>query len=219
MTQAQGIELARDFARDQFADQGMIADLNVDWDISEDGMPKPHAHVMLTMRSVDENGFGQKVRDWNRTEMVERWREHIAELNKRSAESELRLKRLYDAIEAGVADLDDPALKDRIDGLKAIRDQAKTDVDRAQAMLQNTGQKAVTPQMLRKFAATARERIRLEGGGYRRDHLRALAQRVEVAEGEVRIMGSKSRLLQTLVAGSGVNSVPTQGLKWRRGGV
>ena len=153
-----------------------------------------------------------------REEHAERRREHIAELNKRSAESELRLKRLYDAIEAGIADLDDPALKDRIDGLKAIRDQAKADADRAQAMLQNTGQKAVTPQMLRTFATTARERIRLDGGGYRRDHLRALAQRVEVAEGEVRIMGSKSRLLQTLVAGSGVNSVPTQGLKWRRGG-
>lgn len=153
-----------------------------------------------------------------REEHAERRREHIAELNKRSAESELRLKRLYDAIEAGVADLDDPALKDRIDGLKAIRDQAKADAERAQAMLQNTGQKAVTPQMLRKFATTARERIRLESGGYRRDHLRALAQRVEVAEGEVRIMGSKSRLLQTLVAGSCVNSVPTQGLKWRRGG-
>ena len=152
-----------------------------------------------------------------REEHAERRREHIAELTKRAAESELRLKRLYDAIEAGIADLDDPALKDRIDGLKAIRDQAKVDAERAQAMLQNTGQKAVTPQMLRKFAATARDRIRLEGGGYRRDHLRALAQRVEVAEGEVRIMGSKSRLLQTLVAGSGVNSVPTQGLKWRSG--
>lgn len=108
-----------------------------------------------------------------REEHAERRREHIAELNKRSAESELRLKRLYDAIEAGVADLDDPALKDRIDGLKAIRDQAKVDAERAQAMLQNTGQKAVTPQMLRKFATTARERIRLESGGYRRDHLRA----------------------------------------------
>ena len=83
-------------------------------------------------------------------------------------------------------------------------------------MLQNTGQKAVTPQILRKFAATARDRIRLEGGGYRRDHLRALARRVEVADGEVRIMGSKTRLLQALVAGSGVNSVPTQGLEWRR---
>ncbi len=115
-----------------------------------------------------------------------------------------------------MADINDPALKDRIDGLKAIRDQAKADAERAQAMLQNSGQKAVTPQMLQKFATTARQRIRLEGGGYRRDHLRALAQRVEVAEGEVSIMGSKSRLLQTLVAGGGVNAVPTQGPKWRR---
>ncbi len=152
-----------------------------------------------------------------RQERSERQREHIAELNRRAAESEARLKRLYDAIEAGVADLDDPALKDRIDGLKAIRDQAKADAERAQAMLQTSGSKAVTPQMLSKFARTARQRIRLEGGGYRRDHLRALAQRVEVADGEVRIMGSKSRLLQTLVANSSVNSVPTQGLKWRMG--
>ncbi|ABS65535.1 Resolvase domain [Xanthobacter versatilis] len=152
-----------------------------------------------------------------RQERSERQREHIAELNKRAAESEARLKRLYDAIEAGVADLDDPALKDRIDGLKAIRDQAKADAERAQAMLQNSGSKAVTPQMLSKFARAARQRIRLEGGGYRRDHLRALAQRVEVADGEVRIMGSKSRLLQALVANGSVNSVPIQGLKWRTG--
>ena len=87
-------------------------------------------------------------------------------------------------------DISDPALKDRIDGLKAIRDQAKADAERAQAMLESSGAKAVTPQTLRKFAETARHRIRLEGGGYRCDHLRALAQRVEVADGEVRIMGS-----------------------------
>lgn len=43
-----------------------------------------------------------------RQERSERRREHIAELNKRAAETELRLKRLYDAIESGVADLDDP---------------------------------------------------------------------------------------------------------------
>ena len=58
---------------------------------------------------------------------------------------------------------------------------------------------------------------RLEGGGYCRDHLRALTQRVEVAKGEVRVMRSKSRLLQALVAGGGVDAVPTQGLKWRKG--
>lgn len=75
MSERQGIELARDFVQGQFVDRGMVADLNVHWDIGEDGMPKPHAHVMLTMREVDEDGFGKKQRDWNATQMVERWRE------------------------------------------------------------------------------------------------------------------------------------------------
>ncbi|WP_288806432.1 Ti-type conjugative transfer relaxase TraA [uncultured Novosphingobium sp.] len=101
MTQAQGIELARDFAQAEFVDQGMIADLNVHWDVGEDGMPKPHAHVMLTMRSVDENGFGQKVRDWNRTEMVERWRERWAEhVNERLAELDIDARIDHRSLEA-----------------------------------------------------------------------------------------------------------------------
>src|SRR5579872_4792258 len=90
MSEAQGIELARDFVRGEFVDRGMVADLNVHWDMAEDGMPKPHAHVMLTMRAVNENGFGQKVRYWNRTEMVERWRRRWAELaNERLAELDI----------------------------------------------------------------------------------------------------------------------------------
>jgi Ti-type conjugative transfer relaxase TraA len=90
MSEAQGVDLARDFVRAEFVDRGMIADLNVHWDIGEDGMSKPHAHVMLTMRAVDKNGFGQKVRDWNRTEMLERWRERWAEVaNERLAELDI----------------------------------------------------------------------------------------------------------------------------------
>jgi ATP-dependent exoDNAse (exonuclease V) alpha subunit len=90
LTQAQGIALARDFIQSEFVGHGMIADLNVHWDKAEDGMPKPHAHVMLTMRAVDENGFGQKVRDWNRTQMVARWRERWADLaNARLAELDI----------------------------------------------------------------------------------------------------------------------------------
>ena len=94
LTHAQGIELARDFARSEFVALGMISDLNVHWDIGEDGLAKPHAHVMLTMRQVnvdgDENGFGPKARDWNRTQMVERWRERWAALaNERLAELDI----------------------------------------------------------------------------------------------------------------------------------
>ena len=155
-----------------------------------------------------------------RQERAERRREHIAELNRRATESELRLKRLYDAIEIGVADLDDPALKERIAGLKVLRDQAKTDAERAEAMLDSATHQAVTPEMIERFAAAAREKMRLEGGGYRRDHLRALAQRVEVDEREVRIMGSKNELLRTLAAAnsaeSAANGVPSFIPKWRR---
>jgi Ti-type conjugative transfer relaxase TraA len=105
MTQAQGIELAREFVQAEFVDRGMIADLNVHWDMVEDGMPKPHAHVMLTMRAVDENGFGQKVRDWNRTEMVERWRERWAEIaNERLAELDIDARIDHRSLEAqGIA--------------------------------------------------------------------------------------------------------------------
>jgi hypothetical protein len=61
--------------------------------------------------------------------------------------------------------------------------------------------------------------MRTDGGGYRRDHLRALAQRVEVDQKELRIMGSKSVLLRTLVAASSAKTaglgVPSSVPKWR----
>lgn len=105
LSQAQGIELARDFVQAEFVSQGMVADLNVHWDRAEDGSPKPHAHVMLTMRSVDENGFGAKVRDWNATQLVERWRERWAELaNERLAELDIDARIDHRSLEAqGIA--------------------------------------------------------------------------------------------------------------------
>ncbi len=134
-------------------------------------------------------------------ERAQRRHSHIAELRKRAAEADAKLKRLYDAIENGIADLTDPMLKDRVTELKAIRDQARADAERAEDAVERVGP-SLTPQALKTFASQARRRMRTETGGYRRDHLRALAQRVEVDAKEVRIMGSKSVLLRTLVAAS-----------------
>ncbi len=90
LDQAEGIQLAREFVKAEFVDRGMIADLDVHWDIGADGLPKPHAHVMLTTRSIGEDGFGPKVRDWNRTDLLERWRESWGEhLNRRLAELDI----------------------------------------------------------------------------------------------------------------------------------
>jgi Ti-type conjugative transfer relaxase TraA len=91
MTESQGIELARDFVRTEFVERGMIADLNVHWDMGADGLAKPHAHVMLTMREIKigEDGsaaFGAKMREWNRTELLTHWREAwAAHVNERLA--------------------------------------------------------------------------------------------------------------------------------------
>ncbi len=137
MTQAQGIELARDFVQSEFVDRGMIADLNVHWDMAEDGSPKPHAHVMLTMRTVDENGFGQKVRDWNRTEMVERWRERWAELaNERLAELDIDARIDHRSLEAqGIAlepqsQIGAPAHRIEGEGLEADRAEMHREIAR-----------------------------------------------------------------------------------------
>ncbi|MBT1517044.1 Ti-type conjugative transfer relaxase TraA [Bradyrhizobium sp. SRL28] len=137
MTEAQGIELARDFVQSEFVDRGMIADLNVHRDIGEDGMPKPHAHVMLTMRAWHENGFGPKVRDWNRTEMVERWRERWAELaNERLAELDIDARIDHRSLEAqGIAlepqsQIGAPAQRIKGEGIEADRAEMHRDIAR-----------------------------------------------------------------------------------------
>ncbi len=102
-----GLALARDFVRAGFVSRGMIADLNVHRDIGADGEPKPHAHVMLTMREVGEDGFGPKVREWNRTDLLEHWREAWAEhVNTRLAELDIDARIDHRSLEAQGIDLE-----------------------------------------------------------------------------------------------------------------
>jgi MobA/MobL family. len=48
----QQIELVNNFAEKNFVSKGMIADIN----IHDKGDGNPHAHIMLTLREIDENG-------------------------------------------------------------------------------------------------------------------------------------------------------------------
>ena len=128
MSQAQGVELAREFVQRTFVDKGMVADLNVHWDVGANGLAKPHAHVMLSMREVAEEGFGVKVRDWNRTEQLERWRECWAtHVNARLAELDLDVRIDHRSLEDQGLDLEPqskigPAAFRRADqGLEADR--------------------------------------------------------------------------------------------------
>jgi len=107
MTKEQGIALSRDFVAGEFVGRGMIADLNVHWDIGADGLTKPHAHVMLTMREVGEDGFGKKNRDWNRTNLLEKWRERWgSHVNERLAQLDIDARIDHRSLEAQGVELE-----------------------------------------------------------------------------------------------------------------
>jgi Ti-type conjugative transfer relaxase TraA len=110
MNQAQGVELARDFVQQEFIERGMVADLNVHWDIGPDGLAKPHAHVMLSMREVKPDGegaFGKKVREWNSTDLLTDWRERWAShVNERLAELDIDARVDHRTLEAQGIDLE-----------------------------------------------------------------------------------------------------------------
>ena len=57
LTMEQNIELIRQYCQSTFVDKGMIADIAVHFNHEEP--PNPHAHVLLTMRSMDEHGKWQ----------------------------------------------------------------------------------------------------------------------------------------------------------------
>ncbi len=55
-----------------------------------------------------------------REERTERSAAHATELRKKAAEADARLKRLYDAIEGRVANIEDGSVKERIAELRAL---------------------------------------------------------------------------------------------------
>ncbi|MBI3797758.1 MAG: MobA/MobL family protein [Deltaproteobacteria bacterium] len=80
LSRSENIELAREFALNAFVQHGMVVDLNIHEPVSErDGEVQPHAHMLLTMREVTSEGFGNKVREWNDRALVQEWREAWAE--------------------------------------------------------------------------------------------------------------------------------------------
>lgn len=63
---AENITLLRRYVAERFVSHGMIADLAVHLPVTGEDHRNIHAHVMLTLRKVDGDGFyGKKTREWN----------------------------------------------------------------------------------------------------------------------------------------------------------
>ena len=118
LSQRDYIDLMRAFCQDNFVSKGMCCDLA----IHDDGKGNPHAHIMLTMRGIDENGKwmpnskmvyeldgnGNRIKlssgnykshkentvDWNDRRYAEIWRHNWELINNRFLEWNGRSERL-----------------------------------------------------------------------------------------------------------------------------
>jgi len=87
LNQQQREWLLKDFLREQFVRKGMIADANIHAPHPGRDERNFHAHVLVTMRELDGDGFAKrKNREWNRRETLEGWRERWAEMGARALE-------------------------------------------------------------------------------------------------------------------------------------
>ena len=81
LTHEARVELVREFARTQFVDRGMIADIALHAPGRAGDDRNHHAHILLTTREISAEsnvpggGFTTKNRDWNKVELLEHWRE------------------------------------------------------------------------------------------------------------------------------------------------
>ncbi|MGC0966839.1 MobQ family relaxase [Pantoea agglomerans] len=69
-------KLVLEYCQKNFVDKGMIADIAFH-DLDSDN---PHAHVMLTLKTIGPEGFGKKERSWNDRKMSVLWRESWASI-------------------------------------------------------------------------------------------------------------------------------------------
>lgn len=69
-------KLVLEYCQKNFVEKGMIADIAFH-DLDSDN---PHAHVMLTLKTIGPEGFGKKERSWNDRKMSVLWRESWASM-------------------------------------------------------------------------------------------------------------------------------------------
>ena len=77
--------LITDFAR-ELSRKGMIVDVAIHKPDRHGDQRNFHAHILTTMRYITPEGFGNKVRAWNKKEEHQRWIQRWSELGSRALE-------------------------------------------------------------------------------------------------------------------------------------
>ena len=89
--------MVRELASEQLVARGMVVDLALHETRARDGERQPHAHLLLTTRTIEPDkplGFGNKERSWNSKELLQTWRQSWAEHVNTALEREQSVERV-----------------------------------------------------------------------------------------------------------------------------
>ena len=115
-------------------------------------------------------------------------------------------------VEDGVTEMDD-ILKSRIDALKLERNKATISLDRLKAA--SSVNIAIDPEAVERFGRVMQENITSGEAPFRKAYIRSMADRIEVDDNIIRIVGSKSTLAQSIAGREMAHSgVRTCEAKW-----
>ena len=118
----------------------------------------------------------------------------INNLKEKLAEAEGGLRRLYDAIEKGLADLEDPTFKEKLDSARTQRDIAQSYLETAQN--HRMTETAITENLIDFFCGILRQKM-LEGPiEFRREYCRAVLEKVSVCDNLVRMTDCDGRIFE-----------------------
>ena len=78
LTSFERLDLIRRYVKKNFVAHGMVADVCLHAPSQDEDNKNFHAHVLLTMRMLEGEGFGKKAREWNAVGMLESWRTNWA---------------------------------------------------------------------------------------------------------------------------------------------
>lgn len=134
LDRADRLTLLRGYVQREFVARGMIADVAIHEGTARDGQDQPHAHIMLTMRDLTGEGFGQKNRDWNASGLLMVWREAWARDANAALERVGRLERIdhrsLDVQRAEAAQLAEQARAECQDDLAQEHEQKVVELSR-----------------------------------------------------------------------------------------
>lgn len=90
----QNKSLIREYIAENFVKWGMIADLTIHESKATDGGKNPHAHILVSLRDINKDGFGKRNRSWDDKAFIYRWREGWQEHANRHLEKAGRSERI-----------------------------------------------------------------------------------------------------------------------------